>query len=567
MKLFRASIAAALLAALPPTVAAVDPAGRVLLATGDVSALRAGRVVKLERGSIIEPGDQLRTGAGAHLQVRMTDEGIVALRANSTLSIDDYRYQGRTDGSENVVFRLLKGGFRTVTGLIGRVNKSAYQVNTGVATIGIRGTAFALALCDGGECRNDNGQSARDGLYGAVTEGRIQATNRTGEASFAAGEAFYAAAPDTGFQRLLAPPSFLNTRVEGGRRSAGDTQAASSDGEAEGGREARRAAREKAREASPEKQAASEPTAGGSTDGSSSSAETDRRSKGSIITGSPLLPIIASEIISESGGSKVLPAPDGFVVAMPLPGGNYEVFFGDGDQARYNGFNQVTSWKKGSAGGELGAGDVIVTGGIARNGQVLSWGRWNGGQVTTSGGTTIGGIPLLFVTANAVATNSFAANLPTNGTVIYAGVGGPGVSAVKAGYFPNSIFGQVLSESLTINFGSTPSANLDMTIRLASAGGHSGAPAFNHTYQFSANLGPNANSGGGDFIGSIGGSCVSGCSGSITGQASIGLTGKDGYGLAVTSGGFADSSSTLSATFIRVFEASSASGVVTTVAQ
>jgi hypothetical protein len=201
---------------------------------------------------------------------------------------------------------------------------------------------------------------------------------------------------------------------------------------------------------------------------------------------------------------------------------------------------------------------------------VLSWGRWNGGAVTGSGGTTINNLPLLFVTANAVATNSFGGNLPSNGTVTYAAVGersGPGVSAVKAGYFPNSIFGQVVSESLTINFGSTPSANLDMTIRLASAGGIVAAPGFDHTYHFSANLNPTANSGGGDFAGSFGGSCVSGCTGSITGNVSIGLTGKDGYGLAVTSGGFADSSSTLSATFIRVLEASSASGVVTTVAQ
>ncbi len=506
------------LAILPQSVAAVDPAGRVLLAAGDVSALRAGRVVKLERGSVIEPGDQLRTGSDSHLQVRMTDEGIVALRGNSTLSIDAYRFQGRTDGSENVVFRLLKGGFRTVTGLIGRVNKSAYQVNTGVATIGIRGTAFALALCDGGECRNDSGQSARDGLYGAVTEGRIQATNRTGEASFAAGEAFYAATSDTGFQRLLAPPSFLNTRVEGGRRSANETQTASSDGEAEGGREARRAAREKAREAASETKAAPDQTSGGTPDGSSTGADTDKRTRGSILSGSPILPILATEIIRENGGSRVLPAPDGFVVAIPLPAGNFEYFFGDGDEARFNAFNQVTSWKKGGANGDL----------------------------------------------------SFGGNLPSNGTVTYAAVGersGPGVSAVKAGYFPNSIFGQVVSESLTINFGSTPSANLDMTIRLASAGGIVAAPGFDHTYHFSANLNPTANSGGGDFAGSFGGSCVSGCTGSITGNVSIGLTGKDGYGLAVTSGGFADSSSTLSATFIRVLEASSASGVVTTVAQ
>lgn len=550
MSLFRTSVLGTFCALLSVHALADDPAGRVLLASGEATALRDGRIVRLERGALIEARDQLRTGPNSHLQIRMSDESVIALRGNSALAIQDYRYQGRTDGSENAVFRLLKGGFRTITGLIGRVNKNAYRVDTGVATIGIRGTSFALALCDGGTCRDERGGAARDGLYGTVTEGRIQATNGAGERSFAAGEAFYAASPDSDFKRLLAPPSFLNVRVEPGRNSGDAT--------------ARDAADTGERQNRPERGlgAIQQQPEWPNTFVIAEIALPTR------LVNDPLIQPPAQEVLAATGATNLFPPPDGFAIAVPLPAGSYDVYFSDGAQGAYNAFNQLTSWRKPSTtlGGELGAGEVIQQGSIARGEQVLSWGRWNGGQVTTAGGVTTAGIPLLFVTANAVAANSFPGTLPSSGVVTYAGGFGPGPSAVKSGYFPNQIVGSVVSETLQIDFGQA-SATLGMTLRFASAGGHSGAPAFDHTYGFTANLGPNANTGGGDFSGTFAGSCVSGCTGSISGKAAIGLTGKDGYGLAVTSGGFADSSSTLSATFIRVFEASSASGVVTTVAQ
>lgn len=46
------------------------------------------------------------------------------------------------------VLRLVKGGLRAVTGLIGRETRTQYQVLTPVATIGIRGTDFLAAICD-----------------------------------------------------------------------------------------------------------------------------------------------------------------------------------------------------------------------------------------------------------------------------------------------------------------------------------------------------------------------------------------------------------------------------------
>ena len=51
-------------------------------------------------------------------------------------------------GASHAFFSLLKGGFRTVSGLIGKINHEDYSVATPVATIGIRGTDYLTVLCD-----------------------------------------------------------------------------------------------------------------------------------------------------------------------------------------------------------------------------------------------------------------------------------------------------------------------------------------------------------------------------------------------------------------------------------
>ena len=53
--------------------------------------------------------------------------------------------------SSRAFFRLVKGGFRTVSGLIGKASQDDYRVNTPVATIGIRGTRYGVRICQG-EC-------------------------------------------------------------------------------------------------------------------------------------------------------------------------------------------------------------------------------------------------------------------------------------------------------------------------------------------------------------------------------------------------------------------------------
>ena len=64
--------------------------------------------------------------------------------------VKEYNYEGKTDGKERGFFSLLKGAMRAVTGFIGRVNRSTYQITTPTATVGIRGTGGLIVVLPDG---------------------------------------------------------------------------------------------------------------------------------------------------------------------------------------------------------------------------------------------------------------------------------------------------------------------------------------------------------------------------------------------------------------------------------
>ncbi|MBK8065963.1 MAG: FecR domain-containing protein [Betaproteobacteria bacterium] len=116
-------------------------AGFVQFVSGEARViLRDGSSRPAQKGVELNEGDTVVTGRGASAQLRMSDQGLIALRQDSQLLIDTYRYNGSEDGTERSVLGLLRGGFRTLTGVIGRTTKTNYLIRTPNATIGIRGT-------------------------------------------------------------------------------------------------------------------------------------------------------------------------------------------------------------------------------------------------------------------------------------------------------------------------------------------------------------------------------------------------------------------------------------------
>jgi hypothetical protein len=213
MKLLKPSLLLTALLALC-AAAHAEVVGRVLMTAGDTSLIRNNRELRVAVGTPVEDKDTLKTGTASNMQVRFTDESIVSLRDQSLLKIDEYQFTGKQHGMEKALFNLVKGGFRTITGLIGRVNKTNYGVKTATATIGIRGTHFALLLCTAGSC----GAAAKDGVYGGVSGGIIAATNNTGEYQFGSGDYFYAPSKDSPVKKLIGPPGFFADHLAGQKR-------------------------------------------------------------------------------------------------------------------------------------------------------------------------------------------------------------------------------------------------------------------------------------------------------------------------------------------------------------
>ena len=201
-------------------------AGRFLLAVGDVAVARGQAEIRAATGMPVQSGDTIRVGPASNAQIRMTDESIVGLRPGTVFRIDAYEYSGQAEPRS--IFSLLKGGFRTVTGAIGRLHsRERYAVRTPTATIGIRGTHYTVVHCDN-DCGADRGSIA-NGTYGGVTDGRIEVVNQTGEHEFAANTFFYVASAGTAPQNLIAPPNFLYDRLEGQARSRGSQSNESSE--------------------------------------------------------------------------------------------------------------------------------------------------------------------------------------------------------------------------------------------------------------------------------------------------------------------------------------------------
>lgn len=160
-------------------------AGRVLYTKGRATAATAaGDVRELAKGGSVFDGDTVSTGPGSFMRVRYSDGATMLLRPRSRLQIEDYQYQGNSD-TDRSLLRLVKGGFRTVTGAIGQTNKDAYRVATPMATIGIRGTDFSALFC-AGDCVN-----MPDGLYTSTDQGSTVVSSGGESAVVDAGQSVY----------------------------------------------------------------------------------------------------------------------------------------------------------------------------------------------------------------------------------------------------------------------------------------------------------------------------------------------------------------------------------------
>lgn len=102
----------------------------------------------------------------------------------TSFHVREYRYEPGQVEKSNILFSMIKGGMRFITGLIAQRNKEAFRLSTPNATIGIRGTDFMVVM----------GNSP---MYSQVMSGSIGMTNTAGTAVFTAGQTAIVASATT----------------------------------------------------------------------------------------------------------------------------------------------------------------------------------------------------------------------------------------------------------------------------------------------------------------------------------------------------------------------------------
>ena len=142
--------------------------GQVYVVNGNVYVIQGDSPShRVDGNEAIVSNTQIDTGENSSALLKFDDGQVVTMQPNSSFQVREYRYDANRIENSNIVFSMLKGGMRFVTGLIGKVRKQAFRLATPNATIGIRGTDFMLAM---------SGKK----MYGQVSTGKIAMTNAGG---------------------------------------------------------------------------------------------------------------------------------------------------------------------------------------------------------------------------------------------------------------------------------------------------------------------------------------------------------------------------------------------------
>lgn len=152
-------------------------------------------------------GDTLKTEANTFTRIKFMDGGEVVLRPETVFKVTAYSYEPDAAAKDGVVLDLVKGGLRSVTGLMGKRNPDKFKLGTPTATIGVRGTNFGALFCQS-DCLTVptvSGQAPSNGLYVDVVSGAIVVTNGGGSQQYMSGQFGYVPGPQVA--PVILPPS------------------------------------------------------------------------------------------------------------------------------------------------------------------------------------------------------------------------------------------------------------------------------------------------------------------------------------------------------------------------
>lgn len=174
--LFLTLVAATVLAA--PTAIA---GGTIVKSEGAVAVERKGKEFPAGESFPVWSGDTLSVAEHGRAQLLFEDDSVFAVAGGSKLRVNEFTLPKGTAGGK-AIYTLEQGGFRTVTGRVGKGPADVYEVRTDVASIKVAGSAYSALRCKG--C----GAKYKNGLYVKAESGVIMVANSGGELRLRVGQ-------------------------------------------------------------------------------------------------------------------------------------------------------------------------------------------------------------------------------------------------------------------------------------------------------------------------------------------------------------------------------------------
>ena len=188
-------LAATVLLALPALAAA---SGAVVSIEGKAALERGKESLNVVEALPVQPGDTLTVRPQSKVQLQFDDDSLFTVPGAAVLRVDAFDHPKAGPGK--AVYTLVDGGLRTITGRISKNAQDTYELHTDLATITVKGSAYAAVRC------RKACAGAKPGLYVRADKGLITVGNGAGKLQLRPGEVGYVESPEAAPTRVQQSP-------------------------------------------------------------------------------------------------------------------------------------------------------------------------------------------------------------------------------------------------------------------------------------------------------------------------------------------------------------------------
>ncbi|MGE5247772.1 MAG: FecR domain-containing protein, partial [Verrucomicrobiota bacterium] len=110
---------------------------------GSANIVRGNEVIPAAEGLKLRTGDTLTTGADGSVGLILRDDSCLSIGPDSRMVLEKFLFSP-AHGKLGLFARLVKGTMAYLSGMIGKLAPETVRIETPVASIGIRGTCFAV---------------------------------------------------------------------------------------------------------------------------------------------------------------------------------------------------------------------------------------------------------------------------------------------------------------------------------------------------------------------------------------------------------------------------------------